>query len=394
MPLKYLFFFACLPLAAVAQAPLNGRVVDRHTQQPVPYASVVVVGTTRGTTANAEGEFTLALPRLPATVAAFGLGYRRDSARVTGPAPALVLRVSPAPVELPAVQPASYAAQLLRRAYRQVQRTRAQAAYGQAFYRQVTRNDGRPNEVLEAVWNVRVSPAGLDGSCLAQGRYGAQPAFLHLANFALYAKIVGGFCGVAAPDTTDSHAVVCADPDRYFVLHYQGVTPRGPHQLAEVAYESRPGIKQVQGSVFIDLASYQVLHARATRATEITLSTPRASVRAGSVTVEADFQPTPAGAALNYITCRLSAQVARTRKRDVSVLAESLTSFYDLRPAPTGLPYAGPDAVADDLAAIKRKVYDPAYWRDNSLVKRTPLEEDILRSFEAKKAFGTLLKPE
>ena len=61
-------------------------------------------------------------------------------------------------------------------------------------------------------------------------------------------------------------------------------------------------------------------------------------------------------------------------------------------PVPTGLPNAGPDAVANNLVAILRKVYDPTYWRDNSMVKHTPLEAEIMHSFEVKKAFGTLLK--
>jgi hypothetical protein len=392
--IKKLILFLLLPLAAVAQTPLSGRILDSQTHQPVPYASVVVVGTIQGTTANAEGEFALTLPRLPAKVVASSLGYRRDSARITQPEQALTLRLIPALVELPTVQPTSYAAQLLMQAYHQVQRTRQQPEYGQAFYRQVTRNDGQPTEVMEAVWNVKVSPAGLEGSCLAQGRYGARPAFMNFANFALYAKVVGGFCGVSALDSTDSHAVVSANPEKYFALRYKGVTSNGTYQLAEVAYESRPGIPAAQGSVFIDLASHQVLHARATRVAELTPSTPRASFRSGVVTVEADFKPSPTGTVLNYINCRLSALVAQPRKPDVPVLAESLTYFYDLRPAPTGLPYTGPDAVANDLVAIKRKVYDPTYWRDNSMVKRTPLEDEIMHSFEVKKAFGTLLKPQ
>ena len=384
---------ALLPLAAVGQTRLSGRVLNSQTHQPVPYASVVVAGTTQGTTANAEGEFALTVSRLPAKVLAFGLGYRRDSANIAQPERGLELRLMPAPVELPTVEPPSYAAQLLMQAYRQVQRTRQQPEYGQAFYRQVTRNDGQPTEVLEAVWDVKVSSAGLDGSRIAQGRYGARPALLNFSNFALYTKVVGGFCGVSALDSTDSHAVVSLYPDRYFMLRYKGVTQSGPHRLAEVAYESRPGVPAVQGSVFIDLASHQVLHARATRVAEVTPSNSQVTFRNGSVTVEADFKPFPTGAKLNYIKSSLSVVAVQKRKSDVPIHTESLTYLYDLKSMPTGLPYVGPEAVTNDLAAIKRKVYDPTYWRDNFMVKRTPLEDEIIGSFETKNAFGTLLRP-
>jgi hypothetical protein len=376
---------------AQAQTQVSGRVLDAHTRQPVPYASVQVPGTTLGTTANAEGDFVLRVPQLPAKVLAFSLGYGRDSATVAPPGAALVLRLVPAPIVLPTAEPPSYAAQLLLSAYRQVQRTRAQMQYGQAFYRQVTRNADEPTEVLEAVWDVQASSAGLVGSRLAQGRYGAKPAAMDFSNFSLYTKAMGGFCGTAATDTADSHAVVSADPNKYFILHYRGLTQRGAHQLAEVAYESRPGVPPVQGSVYIDLAGYQVLHARATRQLEVKSSSTKASFREGSVTVEADFTPTATGALPNYVQVNARLVMARKGKADTPIRAESLTYFYDLRPAPTGLPYAGPEAGAGDLAAIRQKTYDPAYWRDHAVVQRTPLEDEIMHSFEDKKAFGTLL---
>ncbi len=385
---------ALLGLAAQvahAQVQVSGRVLDAHTRQPVPYASVQVPGTTLGTTANAEGDFALRLPQLPAKVLAFSLGYGRDSATVVQAGAALLLRLVPAPIVLPTAEPPSYAAQLLLRAYRQVQRTRAQAQYGQAFYRQVTRNADEPTEVLEAVWDVKASSAGLAGSRLAQGRYGAKPAPMDFSNFSVYTKSLGGFCGIAATDTADSHAVVSADPNKYFVLHYRGLTQSGAHQLAEIAYESRPGMPLVQGSVYIDLASYQVLHARATRQLEVKSTSRKVNFRDGSVTVEADFTPTATGALPNYVKVNSKLVMARQGKPDAPVRAESLTYFYDLRPAPTGLPYAGPDAVASDLAAIRQKTYDPAYWRDLAVVQRTPLEDEIMHSFEDKKVFGTLL---
>ena len=385
------------PLAARAQAQLSGRVLDRATHQPVPYASVVVAGTTQGTTSNAEGEFVLPVRQLPAKVLAFSLGYGRDSASVAQASSALTLSLAPAPIQLPGAEPASYAAQLLVRAYRQVQRTRQQPEYGQAFYRQITRNDGLPNEVLELVWDVRASSAGLEGTHLAQGRYAVRrsiPGKLQLfdmRNFSLFTKVLGGFCGIAAQDTARSHAVVCADPDQQFVLHYKGIVPSGPYRLAEVAYESRPGIPTVQGSVFIDLATAQVLHARATREVEISITKGQGSIQHGTVTMDADFKPGQYGALPSFVRLAAAA-TGTTLGQNHEIRIEAQTAFYDLGPVPTGLPYAGPDSPTSDLEAIQRKTYDPAYWQGNAVVKRTPLEEAVMRSFEDQKAFGTMLK--
>ena len=50
--------------AAVLQAaPLRGRVIDCTTREPLIGATILLSGTTRGTTSDASGEFQLELPR-------------------------------------------------------------------------------------------------------------------------------------------------------------------------------------------------------------------------------------------------------------------------------------------------------------------------------------------
>ncbi len=391
---RYLLLAASTLLShvAAAQRLITGKVLDKQTRQPVPYASVVVAGTTQGTTTNAEGEFGLRVAQLPAKVLAFSLGYGRDSVTVTaaGPTPALALQA--APVQLPAVEPTSYAAQLLARAYRVLQRTRGHSEYGQAFYRQFTRNGDQPIEALEAVWDVKTNSAGLAGTRLSQGRYATHAGLMNFTNFSLYTKIFGGFCGLAANDMTNSHAVLGPDATRLYTLRYQGQTQSSGRRVAEVAFVSRPGIPWVSGSLYIDLATYQVLHARATRPMDFKSSRSKGFVfKADTISLEADFKPQLTGAVPNYVRVTAALVVGQPRKPDVPVGAASFTSFYDGRPTPTGLPYAGPEAIANDLAAIKQKPYGPDFWRDNPVVKRTPLEEETIKSFEQSKAFGTIL---
>jgi hypothetical protein len=66
-----------LPGLAAAQATLTGTVRDSLTRQPLPFASVFLVNTTRGATTDAQGHYTL--ERVPAgryELAATYLGYR------------------------------------------------------------------------------------------------------------------------------------------------------------------------------------------------------------------------------------------------------------------------------------------------------------------------------
>ena len=375
---------------AHGQGQVSGKVLDKQTRQPVPYASVVITGTTTGTTCNADGEFALEVARIPTKVLAFSLGYGRDSVLVTAAGALPALTLASAPIQLPTVEPASYAAGLLAHAYRQLQRSQAKFAYGQAFYRQLTRNGDEPTEVLEAVWDTKTSSAGLAGTRLAQGRYAYRKTLMNFTNFTTYTKVVGGFCGISATDTINSHAVVSPDAARLYILQYKGLTQSNGRQVAEIAFVSRPSIPVVSGSVFIDLASYQVLHARATRPLTMHISKAGFTAKDAVVSMEADFKPQAAGAALNYVKTSSSLIMGQPHKPDVPVRAESFAFFYDQRPVPTGLPYTGSDNATGDLAAIKQKAYDPTFWCNNPVVKRTPLEDEVIRSFEQQKAFGTL----
>lgn len=59
--MKWLVVLAIICTSARAQQPVSAKIVDGETLQPVPFASVGVVGTALGTSSNATGDFTLQL---------------------------------------------------------------------------------------------------------------------------------------------------------------------------------------------------------------------------------------------------------------------------------------------------------------------------------------------
>ena len=78
----------------------------------------------------------------------------------------------------------------------------------------------------------------------------------------------------------------------------------------------------------------------------------------------------------------------------MSIVVSSSTYFYNSRPIPNAsVTYAPTKGGEVDLATIKKTTYDPAFWQNNAVVKRTPIEEQVIKSFEQKGAFGTMLTP-
>ena len=379
---------------AAAQSRLTGKILDAATGQPVPYASVSVLNTTAGTTSNAEGEFELKAS-LPGRLVISELGHRRDTVAVAAATAPLLVRLQPSAVALPEVTTGTYTEELIKQAYRELRRTNASKTYGQAFYRQVTRIDGDPTEVQEMVWNAQTSNARIEGSALSQGRFAKKKALLSFNNFSIFTKNITFFD--KADDSTSYKGVISLRTADEYQLRLLGLSQNGPQQLAEISLVNKnPNARTRQGSVVIDTETHQVLRLRLeTTALNTTTNNPLFKFREQLTRVEWVFQPTVGGpAVLEYLKVSYQGLISRPLKSNLPIEASSFTYFYNGQPTPEpGVTYAPVKKGEVDLAAIKQTTYDPAFWQNNAVVKRTPLEEQVMKSFEQKGAFGTMLTP-
>jgi len=65
-----------------AQQLITGKVVDAETLEPLAAAHIIIKGTYKGTIANADGEFTLRVDSLPATIMVRFLGYKTNEQEI------------------------------------------------------------------------------------------------------------------------------------------------------------------------------------------------------------------------------------------------------------------------------------------------------------------------
>ena len=81
--IKKVLFFAMLflPLSIIAQT-ITGIVTDTQGQ-PIPFANVIEKGTSNGTTADGDGNFTINVSNLPATLVVSSLGYTTKEVQVS-----------------------------------------------------------------------------------------------------------------------------------------------------------------------------------------------------------------------------------------------------------------------------------------------------------------------
>ena len=381
-------------LPAAAQQRLIGKILDATTGLPVPYASISVLNTTAGTTSNAEGEFELKAA-LPGQLVVSELGHRRDTVTVAATTAPLLVRLQPAAVALPEVTTGTYTEELIKGAYRELRRTNAQKTYGQAFYRQVTKLDGDPTEVQEMVWHAQTSNARVQGSALAQGRYTKKKALIAFNDFSFYTKAITFFD--IADDTASYKGIIGLHAADSYNLKLLGLTQTNAQQLAEISFVNKdPNARTRQGSVVIDEATHQILRLRLETSSLHTKSNnPMFKFHDELTRVEWVFRPVTGGAAaLEYLKVTFQTFMSRPLKSNLPIEASSFTYFYNGHPTPEiGVTYAPAQGGVADLALIKQTTYDPAFWQNNAVVKRTPLEDQVMKFFEQKGAFGTMLTP-
>ena len=373
---------------------LTGKILDASTGQPVPYASISVLNTTAGTTSNAEGEFELKTT-LPVRLVVSELSHQRDTMTVAT-AQALQIRLRPASVLLPEVFLGTYTEELIKKAYRQLQKSSRTKTYGQAFYRQITRLDGQPTEVQEMIWHAKTTSGGMESSAMAQGRFAAKKALLQCNNFSIFTKSIGIFNPLA--DSTQQSGIVSLNVARDYTLKLLGVSQNGNQNLVQIGFVSKSHFSPTpnRGTITIDETTHQVLHFRveSQQLIRVTTNNPTFKFKSEASVYEMAFQPSATGATLDYIKVTYQGTVGQLLKEDVNLQASSFTSFYAGQSSPvSGVTYNAAGKVKSDLAAIKQTTYDAAAWQNNSAVKRTPLEEDVIKSFEQKGAFGTMLTP-
>lgn len=383
---------------AQAQVQLRGTVIDKDTRETLPFSSVVVRNSTLGTTTNVDGEFTLNVPKLPVTLLVSELGHLKDTIRVTSASEPLKLALATAAVALPEVKVGSYPFQLVDRAYRQIQANYDQKFYGKAFYRQLTRIDKQPTELQEVVWNVKSSNARIEGTAIAQGRYAAVPSITNFSNFSLYTKSYGLYDANA--DSTKSLALLSPNVVKNYLLELKGIVSGADSTkggIAEIDFETRPELTKyrAEGTIWIDIDSYKVVryHMKSPNFTGST-SNPNQKFRNTQLEIEMAFRnddPAVTVAPLEYMKVNLAADLV-SGKQSTPLNVSSFTFFYDTNTRPTTIPYARVSVQDRDLAAIKAIKYDPEFWASNPVVQRTPVEDEVIASFEKKGAFGTMVK--
>ncbi|SHH34039.1 CarboxypepD_reg-like domain-containing protein [Chryseolinea serpens] len=393
----FLFFLNLGSPCLWGQVEIGGTVVDQVTNSPIPFASILADDGQHGTVSNEKGEFTLSVAGMPVELLLSHISYKTSKFRIDSIQTGFVVVMEQAPVFLPEVSVDGNAA------YKMVEKTfdRALAEktvfhYGRAFYRQTSFMNQTPTEILEGFFDTKFNNNGVEASKITEGRFAKREikGSLNFLNFSIFAIGAGVYQERPKPILLPlSHEGLHA-----YDFEILNILMEGDQEIVEISCQPHVGLRKpaFEGKIFVDRNREQIMKLSGI-------------VRLGSqgFDLTRDRKPIP------YHDAILSLEVVFTNpsadryqlshiKADLQLLynigsepyTAKITSLYTLFNYATALNDVHFKKIrikTNDLKTIQSAPYNPEFWKDNPIVKRTPLEDDIVRSFESDGAFGNYI---
>jgi hypothetical protein len=381
---------------------IRGKVVNAQDGSLIPFANISLIDTNKGTSTNEDGEFEIVLAIFPSVLAVSHLAHEKKLVYVYDDQTNLTIELEPAPRELAGItikskknKNAYY--QMVLKAYEKLVKAKDDYRYGKAFYRQKSSREDRYTEIFEIFYDTKYSSNGIQDWSVQEGRYAFQKdkeydVFLYNKNFTLLSRMFP-----LLQPATDSYKIpVSSDVKKNFELSLNEIINYENRYVAIIDYKPRQtdGNPAPSGQIYIDFEDYSILKITG-KFTETSLEIIGFRDEGSdwdnyNLSFEISFIDDQSdNLLLDYIKIDHTFDYYYNKKFVGNIHTSSLLSYYEHYTPARGKKLGGAiDFKSSDMEVIDRVGYNPVFWKQNPIVKRTPIEERLIMDFEQNEAFG------
>lgn len=386
--IRWLLIFLTVSTVSFCQQLVEGTIVDKETGKPVPFASIGVVGTSKGTSSNLNGQFSVSVSGIVALKITC-VGY--ESKEINSAADLQKIELKPISTELDAIiiiDKALNPRKIVRKAFSATEKNYINQPFLQKFfYRHYCKDDSAYGRLIEAsvdVWKpqgYRVAQASardndeirvtqlrrsLDKTVMAQGH---EPISV---NNILQADAVGYQAKLPSEHLSFYSDVSNLNTDfEKYTFTFNGVTYYDGQEVYEVSYAYKKDsvlttsgaylqLTQATGSLFITTDTYAFIKTLDVR------TYGRNTLRTTAFYRKYDNQYYP------YHLIREGKSYTSdysTHSFRIDLMSVELKKDEKYK-------FVGSEPTKEELLNIP---YDSAYWNNNTVLKTTPLEDEIIR---------------
>lgn len=374
-------------LSAQITDELEGYISDGESGEPLPYASIRL-NTGRGTISNMEGEFSLEVTPDDKQVVISYIGYNSQTYS-TDNLPAII-KLSPMAYQLGEVlvvpiNTHEVIEQLFEQSRKQIQ-AKHQPVYN-FFYRQVTRTDNVYNEMQEAFINA-TGILSLRDLRLTHGRYAGLTSdsinrYLSFRNFFSLSQITP----IDLKKLSDKTIItpLRKDYDKYYNVSADVLTGNSGELIYKLIFSPRDEITMpiAYGALYVKKESMEILKLEAGLRNNLMEFGNGKSQRDDNIKFSVNYKSIDGQPVVEsvYVTNKFMADIGNGNVPvEINSILFNAGSALDQK----GSKLKHKDVLMKEIGSRK---YNPEFWENNPVVKRTPLENEIISMFEKQNLF-------
>lgn len=395
--ISFVFIFFALHISSsIAQNTneIKGIVMDKETGNRIPFVTIYDAKTFEGTSSNEDGEFVLKRVVFPKTLVLSHVSYRSDTIVITQLGKDLQIKLEALTEVLSEVVVGTYANNLVMEASKKIMRDYNRMYYGKAIYRQVTRWDGEPAEFQEIVYNTKSNNIKFVAGSVRTGRYAVKKdVSLWFRNTSAFTR---GFSMYPAEKTKpySMQSLISSDPSRNFDFEIANMIKNKNSEIAIVKFVHRAYPDFMNGELYIDTEDYTLKKIKM-KSMDVFVNTHDINVKALNQTLNVEYNfknVRDSLSALDYVKVNITADIIIEGHESTKLNLNSYAYFYETKfSKPKKIKFKTYHSKENDRWMIDKSKYDPKFWKENPYVKRTPTEEEIIKTFDKDGSFGRII---
>lgn len=403
LSLFFLFCFGAFSIGSAQHIEISGKVIDAKSKDIIPFVNIALKEIYKGTSSNALGEFSFKVDSLPLVLVISHLSYESKEIEIFDNSP-LTIELSPGELLMDELVISGkgndkFAYDLIYKAYHKIRRQFKSDQYGNAFYRQISKNGDEYSELYEIFYDTKYSLNGVDDWAIQEGRYALKlstaDSFIYNKNFTLMVRLLT----IVQPKTDDLIMPVSLKVREQYDLHTERILSANNRKVAQIHFTKKEEvtIPAMEGEIFIDIDTHNVLKIVGTITNDklkfISLKGENGSWKNYKVTCEIAFKPIDDDKlAIDYIRLGQNFDYYFKGVFTNKVETRSFLMYYEYYTPPKRKKLGGRLLRFNrrDSDILDNIGYNQYFWDENIIVKRTPVESEIIASFEAERAFGSI----
>ena len=381
----------------VAQIELSGKIVDGLTAAPVTLCNISLASSSIGTSSNELGEFVIVVDSLPAKLIFSHLNYEKQVIEVSNDEEIIVslasLTTNLEEVVVTAHKKDIFAAKLAQNAIEKAQKLSTKDKYGRAFYRQKSKNGDSYSEFSEIFYDIRYNNVGIKEWNIIEGRYALKEHAVHNRNYTSFSRILRPL----QPNTEELIFPTHPSFEVFYNPRVIGMLQSNDSKIAIVHFKPLPDIETplFDGEVYIDTKTFDILKIKGVLARDdielAKLTTKNSYWKNYTISYEIGYKKQNGKMLLDYIKVDQAFDYYKDDSLQYNTTSTSSLVFYE-HYTPTSRKRLGgrPSRSRSDWQELDEIGYNERFWAQNPIVKRTPVEEEVIEAFERENAFRSI----